>query len=40
MSGWSKTAECPLPEHVRKRLEVTIDPENPECPMKCAINVS
>lgn len=40
MSKTSKTAKCPLPVRIRKRLEVTIDPENHEYLKNAGVNVS
>lgn len=40
MSGKSKTAKCPLPERIRSRLEVTIDPENHEYLKEIGVDAS
>jgi len=40
MSKTSKTAKCPLPVRIRKRLEVTIDPENHEYLKNAGVNMS
>ena len=40
MSKTSKTAKCPLPKRIRKRLEITIDPENHDYLKKIGVNVS